>query len=113
MFELTLIENGCLIGQTDYQMRDLLVALVSMGLGMCILHAVYTENARCHQLGSVRVLEGSLGRTNARIVLYCIGGLCLLMGSYLLYQASFQQRKFWGHLKLYNSQVPHRSIDNR
>ena len=94
MFDLNLITESWLIAQsTDFAMRDLLVAFVSIGLGLNILYAVYTENGRCYQLGSVRMLERNFGRTNTRIILYCIGGLCLIMGAYLVSQAAGGQRK--------------------
>ena len=94
MFDFCFLYDSLYLAQsTDFQMRDLLVAMVSIGLGLNILYAVYSENGRCYELGSVRMLERSFGRTNTRIILCFVGGLCLLMGAYLVGQSVTNNRK--------------------
>ncbi len=89
MYEFCFFTDSLGLAQaTDFQMRDLMVALISIGLGLNILYAVYSENGRCYELGSVRMLERKFGRSIARIILCCVGGVCLLMGAYLVGQAS-------------------------
>ena len=74
------------------QTRDLLVTLIAIGLGLNIVHAAVFNYSKCMELGSVQTMDASLGRPATRIILYCIGGLCLLMGVYLVGQATLQRK---------------------
>lgn len=72
---------------TPHQIRDLLVAVVAIGLGLSIFYVTLANYSKCVDLGSVRMVEQHFGRTTARMILLSIGGLCLVMGVYLVGQA--------------------------
>ena len=76
-----------------FQSRDLLVATVAFGLGINIIYAVLTNNERCYRLSSVKMMERSFGRNMTRCLLFSVGGLCVLMGGYLVLQATGSRNK--------------------
>ena len=80
------------LAQVDIQSRDLLVAVVAIGLGINIVYAVLTNNRRCYELTSVKTLEKTVGKLPAQLILCGVGGICLLMGGFLISQ-SFGHRK--------------------
>lgn len=75
------------------QSRDLLVATVAIGLGINIFYAVITNNRRCYSLGSVRMMERNFGRVTTQVILFVIGGVCLVLGAHLIIKAN-SNRKF-------------------
>ena len=90
--EYVMSSNMLWLGQVDFQSRDLLVAAVAIGLGVNILYAVFTNNRRCYELSSVQSMERSFGRAATQTILFCLGGLCVMMGAYLVVQSSGYRR---------------------
>ncbi len=87
MTSFLLADLATLAQYSENQPRDLLVALVAIGLGINIVYAAITENARCFELASVRMLERNVGRSQARYILIGVGSLCLFMGAWLVFQS--------------------------
>lgn len=67
--------------------RDILVAIIAIGLGLNICYAALTDNARCFELASVRAIERNLGRSQAKFILVGIGTLCVFLGALLVAQS--------------------------
>lgn len=90
---------------SPHQSRDLLVAVVALGLGLSIFYVTLANYSKCLDLGTVRMIEQQFGRTTTRMLLLSIGGLCLVMGVYLAGQATLN-RKFSKGKPLPNELVP-------
>jgi len=73
------------------QSRDLVVALIAIGLGINIIYSVQCKRERCFQLSSVRMVERNLGRRSATLMLYGLGSLCVLLGIYLIADSSLRK----------------------
>lgn len=73
------------------QPRDLFVALVAIGLGLKIIYTVLCSSEKCFELSTVRMMERNFGRSNARLILICLGSLCVVMGIYIAAQASIRK----------------------
>ena len=96
-----------LANQLENHPRDLLVAVIAIGLGLSICHSVFTNNSRCFELGTVKTLDRAMGRTNTRMVLYGLGGLCFLMGIYLIAQVTVDRKyKSAGPTNDYQANIP-------
>ena len=73
------------------QPRDLFVALVAIGLGLNIIYTVLFRKERCFEIATVQMMERNFGRGNARLILICLGSLCVVLGVYLAAQASLRK----------------------
>ena len=77
--------------QTINQPRDLLVAIVAIGLGLNIVYTAIYNSERCFQSSTVQMLERNFGRENARIILVGLGLLCVFLGFYLVAQTTIRR----------------------
>lgn len=84
--------NSFWLGQVDFQSRDLLVAAVAIGLGINILYALFTSNRRCYELSSVQSMERNFGRLTTQLILFFLGGLCVMMGAFLVAQTTIHRK---------------------
>ncbi len=80
--------------------RDLLVAIIAIGLGAFLVHAAIICRPACFDFWLVRRIESRFGRTAARNIVAIFGGLMMLLGVYVLLFPS------------QNDQAAHRSSDS-
>lgn len=85
-----------LANYSENQARDLLVAVIAVGLGVSIIYASLTGNQRCFELGTVRSLERLFGKSAAPWILVAIGAGCLIIGAWLVVQST-TRRPFLGN----------------
>ena len=77
--------------QVVNQPRDLVVALVAIGLGVNIIYTVLYNSERCFQLSTVQMMERNFGRNNAMLIVIGLGSLCIVMGLYLIANSTLRK----------------------
>ena len=86
MFE-PICQNLILLAYSPHNpSRDILVAVIAIGLGLNICYAALTENTRCFDLSSVRAIERNFGRGRAQFFLIGVGTFCIFLGALLFAQ---------------------------
>ena len=86
--------------QVVNQPRDLVVALVAIGLGVNIIYTVLYNSERCFQLSTVQMMERNFGRNNAMLIVIGLGSLCIVMGLYLIANSTLRKataikQRYW------------------
>lgn len=79
-----MIGQFVLFAQNEMYQRDLLVAAISVCLGLNLIYAAATNNDWTFQLGSIASLEEAIGRTKTRLVIAFVGTSLLGLGAHLV-----------------------------
>lgn len=87
------------------QPRDLVVAVVAIGLGVNIIYTVICNRERCFQLSTVQMMEKNFGRGSATWILIGLGSLCVVLGIYLVANSTIRKSTA-GHMGLVVPAIP-------